>query len=72
MVGEYRRQFAANVTREYRLENVNVDPGDAGRASARFTVVRQGRPPIRGRVVLGVERRRGEPRVRLIATEPRG
>ena len=72
VVGEYRRQFAANATREYRTEDVSVTPGEAGRVSAAFTVVRQGRPPITGRVVLGVERRDGEPRVRLIATEPRG
>ena len=43
----------------------------AGRASARYRVPRSGRPPITGRVVLGVERLGGRPRIRLIATEPR-
>ena len=71
VVNEYRSQFEANETQDYRLEQVQVTPGEAGRASARFTVLRRGRPPITGRVVLGVERRRGRPQVRLIATEPR-
>jgi hypothetical protein len=48
-----------------------VEAGPVGRAEARFTVTRASRPPITGQVVLGVERRNGRPRIRLIATESR-
>ena len=34
-------------------------------------MTRRGRPPLTGRLVLGVVRRDGEPRIALIATEPR-
>jgi predicted Ser/Thr protein kinase len=71
VLAEYGRQFQANVTREYRLDGLEATGGSAGRASARFTVERANRPPITGRVVLGVERIGGRPRIRLIATEPR-
>lgn len=71
VLAEYRRQFRDNVTREYRLDGLEVSAGSAGRASARFTVERANRPPITGRVVLGIEKVRDKPRIRLIATEPR-
>jgi serine/threonine-protein kinase len=71
VVGAYRSQFRSQVTRAYRLDNLKVDAGSAGRAEAHFTVVRGGRPSISGQVVLGVERRNGRARIRLIATESR-
>src|SRR3954468_9554060 len=71
VVSAYRSQFRSQVTRAYRLNNLQIDSGSVGRAQARFTVVRSGRPPITGEVVLGVERRNGRPRIRLIATESR-
>src|SRR4051812_34795791 len=71
VVAEYRRQFATSVIRAYDLTGLVVTGGRAGRASARFSVPRSGRPPITGRVVLGVERLRGKARIALIATEPR-
>lgn len=71
VLAEYRRQFRDNVTREYRLDGLEVSAGSAGRASARFTVERANRPPITGRVVLGIEKVRDKARIRLIATEPR-
>jgi len=71
VLAEYRRQFRDNATREYRLDGLEVSAGSAGRASARFTVRRSNRPPITGRVVLGVEKVRDKARIRLIATEPR-
>jgi serine/threonine protein kinase len=71
VVSAYRSQFRSQVTRGYNLDNLEVEGGPAGRAQARFTVERAGRPPIRGQVVLGVERRRGKPRIRLISTESR-
>jgi hypothetical protein len=59
------------VTRGYRLDGLKVEAGPVGRAQARFTVTRASRPPITGVVVIGVERRNGRPRIRLIATESR-
>ena len=71
VVSAYRSQFRSQVTRAYRLDGLQVTGGNAGRAEARFTVVRAGRPSITGQVMLGVERRNGRPRIRLIATESR-
>jgi ketosteroid isomerase-like protein len=71
VVDAYRSQFRSQVTRRYRLADLRVESGTVGRAEARFRVERSGRPPITGDVVLGVERRNGKPRIRLIATESR-
>jgi hypothetical protein len=71
VLAQYRAQFRAQRTLEYRLAGLTASGGAAGRAAARFTVVRDGRPPITGRVVLGIARIDGRPRIRLIATEPR-
>jgi Protein kinase domain len=71
VIAAYRSQFRSQVTRAYKLDGLQVESGPAGRAQANFTVVRAGRPPITGNVVLGVERRNGRPRIRLIATESR-
>jgi serine/threonine-protein kinase len=71
VVNAYRSQFRSQVTRAYRLEDLQIDAGSAGRAQAHFRVERAGRPPITGTVVIGVERRGGRPRIRLIATESR-
>jgi serine/threonine-protein kinase len=71
VLGAYRSQFRSQVTREYRLDDLAIESGAVGRASGRFTVTREGRPPITGSVVLGVERRNGRVRIRLIATESR-
>jgi len=71
VVATYTSQFRSQVTRAYTLHGLQVQGGPAGRAEARFTVARAGRPAITGNVVLGVERRRGRPRIRLIATESR-
>jgi hypothetical protein len=71
VVAAYRTQFRSQATRAYRLADLQVESGPVGRAEARFTVERAGRPPITGQVVFGVERRNGRPRIRLIATESR-
>jgi ketosteroid isomerase-like protein len=71
VVSAYRSQFRAQVTRGYHLNDLQVSSGSVGRAQAQFTVERAGRPPITGQVVLGIERRNGKPRIRLIATESR-
>jgi serine/threonine-protein kinase len=71
VVGAYATQFRSQATKAYKLDNLQVESGTVGRAEADFTVERTGRPPIKGNVVLGVERRHGTPRIRLIATESR-
>jgi predicted Ser/Thr protein kinase len=72
VVGEYRRQFAAAAVAFYRLTDLKTERGRVGRAEGHYTVTRRGRSPIDGRLVLGIVRRDGEPRIDLIATEPRG
>ncbi|WCB96545.1 serine-threonine kinase [Baekduia alba] len=71
VVGEYRRQFAADKVKKYALDDLSVTSGRAGRAEGRYTVTRDGAPPITGRIVFGVIRRDGRPSIDLIATEPR-
>jgi serine/threonine-protein kinase len=70
VVREYRRQFAANPTERYVLTDLSVRPGAVGRASGSYVVTRLDRGPITGRVVFGVQREQGRPRVGLIAATP--
>ena len=70
VVAAYRSQFAASRIREYRLIDLTASGGEAGRATARYEVTRAGKSPITGRVVLGVVRQNGEPRIALIAAQP--
>ena len=42
----------------------------SGRASGTYKVDRKNKPPIEGKIVLGVVRDRGEPRIGLIAVTP--
>jgi serine/threonine-protein kinase len=72
VVGEYHRQFAADDVVSYKLADMTVSGGRVGRAQGRYTVVRRGRAALAGRLVLGVIRWRGDVRIDLIATEPRG
>jgi ketosteroid isomerase-like protein len=71
VVAAYRTQFRSQVTKGYELNDLQIESGPVGRAQAHFKVERAGRPPITGQVTLGVERRDGRPRIRLIATESR-
>ncbi len=71
VVGEYHRQFATSKVKDYALDGLKVSGGPAGRAEGRYTVTRDGAPPITGRIVFGVVRRDGKPAIDLIATEPR-
>jgi serine/threonine-protein kinase len=71
VVGEYHRQFATSKVQRYALDDLKVSGGRAGRAEGRYTVTREGAPPITGRIVFGVVRRDGKPAIDLIATEPR-
>ena len=69
---EYRGQFAANVTQDYRLTGLAVRAGAAGRATGSYVASRSGAGPITGRIVLGVHRDGGRARVGLIAVTPDG
>jgi serine/threonine-protein kinase len=71
VLAEYRRQFANDRIRGYRLGDLVAQGGRAGRASGRYVVTRAGRADITGKVAFGMERVRGRPVIRLIATEPR-
>jgi hypothetical protein len=71
VVGEYHRQFATSKVQHYALDGLKVSGGRAGRAEGRYTVTRDGAPPITGRIVFGVVRRDGKAAIDLIATEPR-
>ena len=66
----YRRQFAADDVRGYALSDVSVRPGEAGRAAGRYTVDRAGAPDVTGRIVFGVVREAGRPRIALLAATP--
>jgi Protein kinase domain len=70
VIAEYRRQFAANDVRAYKLSDLEVRGGDAGRATGSYEVTRAGRAPITGDIVFGVVRQAGTPRIALIAAEP--
>ena len=72
VIAEYRSQFAAGVVQRYDLADVKTSGGRVGRAEGRYTVTRRGIAPLAGRVVIGVVRFQGEPRIDLIATEARG
>jgi hypothetical protein len=71
VVAQYQRQFRAQATKGYELEGLVVRGGQAGRASGRYRVERAGGDAIEGRIVLGVVRDRGTPRIALIAVTPR-
>jgi serine/threonine-protein kinase len=70
VVDQYQRQFDGKV-KGYHLDNLTVTGGSAGRASGDYRVDRDGGSPYEGRIVFGVVRERGEPRIKLIAATPR-
>jgi hypothetical protein len=70
VVAQYARQFDGKV-RGYTFTDLSVEGGRAGRASGDYRVDREGGDPIEGRIVLGVVREGGLPRIRLIAATPR-
>jgi uncharacterized protein (TIGR02246 family) len=71
IVDEYARQFRANATESYDLEDLEVTAGRAGRASGAYKVTREGGEAIEGTIVLGVVRDRlGRARIGLIAVTP--
>src|SRR5690242_15805116 len=72
VLAEYRGQFAASRIQGYKLANLKVTPGWAGRASATYTVTRAGAKGFGGTVVFGVRRVDGDPKIALIATQATG
>ena len=70
VVNEYERQFRSQDTRGYELEDLEARGGRAGRASGAYRVSREGGDAIEGRIVFGVVRDRGQPRIALIAVRP--
>jgi serine/threonine-protein kinase len=70
VLDQYTRQFDGKV-KGYDLENLTVTGGRAGRASGDYRVDRDGGNPYEGRIVFGVVRERGEPRIKLIAATPK-
>ena len=70
VVDQYARQFDGKVG-GYDLGDLEVTGGRAGRASGTYKVDRDGGDPYEGQIVFGVIRERGEPRIQLIAAEPR-
>jgi serine/threonine-protein kinase len=69
VVAQYERQFDGRV-RGYDLSGLTISGGIAGRARGDYHVEREGGPAIEGRIVFGVVRERGEPRIALIAATP--
>jgi hypothetical protein len=70
VVRAYGSQFNAQATRSYEISDLEVDPGRAARATGTYTVQRDGRPPIKGNLVLGVVRENGRARIALISATP--
>ena len=70
VVNEYERQFRSQDTRGYELEDLEAHGGRVGRASGGYRVNREGGDAIEGRIVFGVVRDRGQPRIALIAVTP--
>ena len=63
VVNEYERQFRSQDTSGYELDDLEVSGGRAGRASGSYRVERKGRDAIEGRIVFGVVRDHGQPRI---------
>jgi hypothetical protein len=70
VVREYESQFRAQETEGYSLDDLAIQGGRAGRASGSYKVDRKDKQPIEGRIVLGMVRDRGQPRIGLIAVTP--
>jgi serine/threonine-protein kinase len=68
----YGAELADGSIVAYRLSGLDVTPGWVGRATARYAVLRIGRPTLTGQVAFGVERVGGHPEIGLIAIRPAG
>ena len=72
VLATYRGQFEDNEITGYDLSDLDVSGGRAGRAEGSYELRRGGEDPTGGRIVLGVKRERGRPKVALIAAQPGG
>ena len=70
VLATYRGQFKGNEITGYELSDLEVSGGRAGRAEGTYELRRGGEDPTGGRIVLGVKRERGRPKVALIAAQP--
>jgi serine/threonine-protein kinase len=71
VVATYQKQFSADDIERFAFDGLTTKGGTVGRAEGHYTVTRRGAGPVTGRLVLLMVRRGGEPRIDLIATEPR-
>jgi hypothetical protein len=69
VVDQYQRQFDGKVG-GYDLNDLTVTGGRVGRATGSYHVDRDSGDPYEGKIVFGVVRERGEPRIQLIAALP--
>ena len=73
VLATYRGQFRGNEITGYELSDLDVSGGRAGRAAGPLRAApRRRATPTGGRIVLGVKRERGRPKVALIAAQPGG
>jgi len=70
VLATYEGQFRSNDISGYEISDLELDGGRAGRASGRYSLERSGQDATGGRIVIGVKRERGRPKVALIAAEP--
>jgi hypothetical protein len=70
VLSTYESQFRGNQISGYEIRDVDASGGRAGRASGRYELRRAGRAAAGGRIVLGVRRERGKPKIALIAATP--
>jgi protein kinase-like protein len=70
VLATYRGQFKGNEITGYDLSDLDVSGGRAGRAEGTYELRRGGEDPTGGRIVLGIKRERGRPKVALIAAQP--
>jgi ketosteroid isomerase-like protein len=70
VLATYEGQFRGNEISGYEISDIDASGGRAGRVSGRYELRRAGRDPAGGRIVLGVRRERGKPKIALIAANP--
>jgi hypothetical protein len=70
VLATYESQFRGNDISNYEIRDVDASGGRAGRASGSYELRRTGRDATGGRIVLGVRRERGKPKIALIAANP--
>ena len=70
VLDQYTRQFDGKVGGYEFVGDLEVSGGRAGRASGTYKVDRDDGDPYEGRIVFGVVRERGEPRIQMITAEP--